>query len=174
MRFDQPSEITARALAAKWAHNNRTVSIVYRLGETCHVRSSWMTPVDGAAVAWRYGPDGRAIARPMPGDLARLAAPWAWGDVPRGSLPVGSVDVIETCLASDGSNITFNARAFFDGRRCSCGGGPGTVVTPLCELRPTDSIREQKFWRWRDFPRAGGGVDFRLSVPVWDWFPPTR
>lgn len=49
----------------------------------------------------------------------------------------------------------------------SCSGGPAPLV-PIAELALVGTV-EQRFWRWIDGPRAGGGEDYTLTVPLWAW-----
>lgn len=58
--------------------------------------------------------------------------------------------------------------AFRDGDYVSCSGGPGPLV-PVAELEVSLETVELAFWRWKDRPRAGGGIEYRLEVPVWRW-----
>ena len=38
----------------------------------------------------------------------------------------------------------------------------------MTDLQPAGT-HEYRFWRWRDMPRADGGIDYRLTVPLWSW-----
>ena len=58
----------------------------------------------------------------------------------------------------------------------STSGGPFKTIT-LSLVTPLERLRTQldKFWRWRDWPRAGGGVEHQREVTVWKlaWLPDT-
>ena len=58
-----------------------------------------------------------------------------------------------------------------DGRKplhMSTSGGPFKSIT-LSLISPLERIgtRVDSFWRWQDWPRAGGGVDYEQEVTVW-------
>lgn len=125
--------------------------------------------------------------RPQGGDLVRLAAPWQWGMIPAGRL--GTIQGIVADLPIDSWHSIIFATYSFHGRNCepmdtvhtahwanqpkfaSTSGGPGTIATPMWELMPTDERVTVTCWRWRDTPRANGGIDFRIELPVWLWIP---
>jgi hypothetical protein len=58
----------------------------------------------------------------------------------------------------------------------STSGGPFKTIT-LSRIAPLERWRTQldMFWRWRDRPRAGGGLEYQRAVTVWklDWLPDT-
>lgn len=114
---------------------------------------------------------------PKGGDAVRLIAPWSWG-----MIDVGKIGVIEGRTDKeykDNVEITFNYSCFrgkssacSDGPEyVSCSGGPGTIATPVSELKPTNETTKIRVWRWKDVPRGGGGVDYEIEVPVWEWTP---
>lgn len=47
----------------------------------------------------------------------------------------------------------------------SCSGGPCPFV-PLADLQPAGTT-ERGFWRWKSFPCAGGGLEYRRTVNHW-------
>jgi hypothetical protein len=119
----------------------------------------------------------RRSVRPSGGDAVRLSAPWRWGMLPAGS--IGIIDGVTDEERKDSAAITFNFSAFRgrsskyskDPEYCSCSGGPGTVATPVSELRPTGEAYTYTAWRWRDLPRADGGESYRVTVTLWEWAP---
>jgi hypothetical protein len=119
----------------------------------------------------------RRSVRPSGGDAVRLAAPWRWGMLPAGS--IGIIGGITDAECGEFAAITFNYSAF-RGRDskycrgpeyCSCSGGPGTVATPVSELKATGETYTYTAWRWRDLPRADGGESYRVTVTLWEWAP---
>ncbi len=56
----------------------------------------------------------------------------------------------------------------------STSGGPFKTIT-LSLIAPLERLRTQLdfFWRWRDWPRAAGGVEYQQEVTVWklSWLP---
>lgn len=119
----------------------------------------------------------RMSVRPSGGDAVRLSAPWRWGMLPAGSIGIIGGITDEECR--EYAAITFNFSAF-RGRDskyskgpecCACSGGPGTVATPVSELRPTGETYTYTAWQWRDLPRADGGESYRVTVTLWEWAP---
>jgi hypothetical protein len=53
------------------------------------------------------------------------------------------------------------------GHYVSCSGGPCPCI-PVEDLTYVGRTT-QRFWRWHDIPRAGGGEDFELEVNLWSW-----
>ncbi|MBX3439813.1 MAG: hypothetical protein KF861_20150 [Planctomycetaceae bacterium] len=55
-----------------------------------------------------------------------------------------------------------------DAGAMSTSGGPFKTV-PVEELAGLQAIGRELdwFWHWRDWPRAGGGVDYQKEVTVW-------
>jgi hypothetical protein len=118
------------------------------------------------------------------GNAVRLRTPWQWGILPAGE--IGIVDGIVGKDITDYARIIFHCRgSSFRGHSggeskyltqdalvvVSCSGGPCTIGTPVTELTPTNETIEWEFWRWKDFPRAGGGVPYKLTIPIWEWSP---
>ena len=66
--------------------------------------------------------------------------------------------------------VVFGASAFRPRSKpeyVSCSGGP-------CPFIPTDRLtlvghRTQRFWEWKDIPRAGGGVEYLEPVRLWSY-----
>lgn len=118
---------------------------------------------------------GEAGHRPMPGDAVRLTREWFIAKP-------GAIGIIGGIIGrpNDDLHITFNCRgSAFRGpssayskdgvEHISCSGGPATIGTPHVCLRPTQERIRFEFWKWKDLPRAGGGVPYELEVPVWEW-----
>jgi|GEM_PF-4767242 len=130
------------------------------------------------SIGWkRVAVTTRRSVRPSGGDAVRLASPWRWGMLPAGS--VGIIDGVTDEECEESAAITFNFSAF-RGRSskyskgpeyCSCSGGPGTVATPVSELRPTGETYTYTAWRWRDLPRADGGEPYLVTATLWEWAP---
>jgi hypothetical protein len=55
-----------------------------------------------------------------------------------------------------------------DARRMSTSGGPfrKVAVERLQGLRCWGPVRD-RFWRWKDVPRAGGGIEYLAVVTLW-------
>jgi hypothetical protein len=47
----------------------------------------------------------------------------------------------------------------------SCSGGPCPALDP--DTLSLVGTREQRFWDWKDVPRAGGGYDYTETVNLW-------
>lgn len=110
--------------------------------------------------------------KPMPGDAVRLTAPYS-------ITKPGSIGIIGGVVGRyyPTQGITFNASAF-RGRSStysegpmvvSCSGGPGTIGTNMSRLKPTTETIMFTFWHWKDTPRAGGGTEYQLEIPQWEW-----
>lgn len=54
-----------------------------------------------------------------------------------------------------------------DGSYISCSGGPIPITS--AERLTYAGSTEQRFWHWKDRPRANGGVDYTLTVALWHW-----
>lgn len=114
---------------------------------------------------------------PQGGDAVRLTAPWRWG-----MLEPGKIGIIDGEVGKDITDfvrITFNfscfrgkSSAYSNGPEfVSCSGGPATIATPVTDLKPTGETIEIIAWKWKGLPRAGGGENYRVEVPVWEWAP---
>jgi hypothetical protein len=113
---------------------------------------------------------------PQPGDAVRLDGPY-WG------AELGAIAIIDSThygwdwdTGEPHVMLVFKASAFRGPRsaysadqteRVSCSGGPCPFVK-LADLTPAGE-RAVTFWRWRDLPRAGGGVEYQRTVPLWSW-----
>lgn len=125
---------------------------------------------------------------PKGGDAVRLTRPWKWGLVSAGK--IGIINGIVGREITDYASITFNYSCFrgknskySDGPEfVSCSGGPGTIATPVGELKPSvvvddnGNLRQETTviwaWRWKkDLPRSSGGEYYQVTVPVWEWPP---
>lgn len=102
---------------------------------------------------------------PMPGDAVRLIGRYT-------GVKFGSIAILDGAIgfAEDSYMAVFAASAFRDARVVSCSGGPAPYVA-CDELQPTGEMITQLFWRWKDLPRANGGEQYLLEVPLWDWTP---
>jgi hypothetical protein len=108
---------------------------------------------------------------PQPGDAVRLDTAW-WGAA-EGSIAI--IDGSHYDPSTDTALLVFGASAFrgpaggrYDNRQeiVCCSGGPCPRIA-LSALQPTGNTRPVNFWRWRDMPRAGGGENYTLDVPLW-------
>lgn len=127
--------------------------------------------------AARY--DGPAELRPMPGDFVTLGPDFtgAYWDYPRraGGIINGWVgyeaeEYLVMFGAQEGGAFRGPSDAFLGSRATvfvDCSGGPGIRI-PAHELKPGLN-RHAHFWRWADWPRAGGQSTYRLLVPGWVW-----
>lgn len=129
--------------------------------QICPTCGCWRGPKDSK---YRCGAPLCQCKRPMAGDAVLLTAPWSiapaksWG-------VIGGMCSIE----DDFLHICFHANCFNDGHSVSCSGGPATIALPAFLLIPSDGIKQQNFWKWKDVPRAGGGIGYSTEVPVWEW-----
>lgn len=132
--------------------------------------------------------DPDTARRPQGGDLVRLASNWAWGGLPLGKLGTIQGQVGRNLEPHDWASIIF-ATYSFRGRSCEPGdshwtahwadfpiyastsGGPGTIETPMWQLLPSTERLTVTCWKWKSIPIAHGGIDFRVELPVWLWFP---
>jgi hypothetical protein len=85
-------------------------------------------------------------------------------------------------LMADWSTVKAGAyagRAFFgtstnrsrEPRVCSCSGGPGTIMTPVSDLRRTGKMRMTRYWRWKTYPKRDGGEEYAELAWIWEWTP---
>lgn len=113
-------------------------------------------------------------ARPWGGDLIISRPHWDWG----GPCTHGAMGVLGGAAdeSNTGASVCMGAYSVFRGRNSrfdtgrvyvSCSGGPATIHTPIDGAEFAGVFAEQRFWRWKDVPRANGGRDYRLFVPVW-------
>jgi hypothetical protein len=109
--------------------------------------------------------------QPQPGDAVRLDSTTYYG------AREGAIAIIDsTHYDWEGRCLIVFAASAFRGKASkysdgpefvSCSGGPCPLVR-LADLKPA-GMREQRFWRWIDLPRADGGEDYRRTVPLWSW-----
>jgi hypothetical protein len=110
--------------------------------------------------------------QPQPGDAVRLDSATYYG------AREGAIAIIDsTHYDWEGRCLIVFAASAFRGpetayspdqtESVSCSGGPCPLVR-MADLKPAGT-REQRFWRWRDMPRANGGVNYRRTVPLWSW-----
>jgi len=108
---------------------------------------------------------------PRGGDVARLASPWRWAS----TLKVGALGFIDGCVNREyliSVQITFNSVPFLDSQFCSASGGPGSIATPITELKPTRERVAMPCWMWKDGRRgAHKGVHYERTCRIWDWYP---
>jgi hypothetical protein len=109
---------------------------------------------------------------PRGGDVVRLCSPWKWA----GSLvKVGDYGFIDGGARDEylvSVQITFNSVPFIDESYCSASGGPGSIDTPIVELKPTAERVALRCWRWNDgHARAHNGSEYMRVCRVWDWYP---
>jgi hypothetical protein len=109
---------------------------------------------------------------PMPGDAVRLTRDWSF-------VKAGQIAIIGGVIGERRNEylICFAYSAFrgpnskYSEDRTefvSCSGGPAPYI-PTSVLRPTGQLHNVTFWRWIDLPRADGGQNYQLDVPLWEW-----
>lgn len=112
------------------------------------------------------------------GDAVRLTREWSIAKAGEIGIIGGRTDECQTDL-----HITFNASCFrgrssgyapaAEPEYVSCSGGPATISTPVSRLRAPGpglaAFVRRRFWQWKDLPRGGGGFDYELDVPLWEW-----
>jgi hypothetical protein len=107
---------------------------------------------------------------PRGGDAVRLTAPWQWG-----ALPAGELGLIDGGSPGVGHvRILFKASMFRERSTgaVSCSGGPGTIATPIVDLKPTDEQLVTDAWDWDERgPGQDHGVWYQVTVPIWEWEP---
>jgi hypothetical protein len=99
---------------------------------------------------------------PMPGDLAQIKNSH---DV---LIKDGSYGVIEGIIGErrDEYLVCFNAYSTFRESSVSSSGGPAYMIKAKDLVDAKKSI-EWYFWKWRDRPRAGGGLPYKENCRVW-------
>jgi len=128
--------------------------------QVCSNCGYWRGPKESTH---RHGAPLCQCKRPMPGDAVLLTAPWSIA-------PAGSWGMIGGMCGTEPAflHICFRANCFMD-KYVTCSGGPATMALPAFLLNPSDGIKQQDFWKWKDTPRAGGGVWYSTEVTVWEW-----
>ena len=74
----------------------------------------------------------------------------------------------------DQVEITFHYSAFVGEvpELASVSGGPGTIATPISQLRLLPDVFEYTAWTWRDgYAGGGNGVQYRRKARLWEWTP---
>jgi hypothetical protein len=108
---------------------------------------------------------------PRGGDAVRLCAPWKFAT----TLQIGAYGFIDGAVNGEhliSVEITFNSVPFVDESYCSASGGPGSIATPIAELKPTSDRVALRCWRWNDgYARAHNGSEYMRVCRVWDWYP---
>lgn len=114
--------------------------------------------------------------KPMPGDVVELTGKWSIAEVGQWGVINGTVGEFE-----EEREVTFGCGGqIFRGpnhgflppeapQYVSCSGGPGIWYLPMRLLKPTGRTKTIQCWKWRDVPRACGGVPHTVTVPVWEW-----
>jgi hypothetical protein len=109
---------------------------------------------------------------PRGADVARLRVSWKWAG---GLVKVGDYGFIDGGVREEyltSVQITFNSVPFVDESFCSASGGPGSIATPISELKPTDERVALLCWRWSDGRAAAhNGAEYMRVCRVWDWYP---
>lgn len=82
----------------------------------------------------------------------------------------GVITSSEGWHGADEVMFVFSASAFRERGYVSCSGGPCPVVK--ASALTYGGTTTQRFWRWIDRPRAGGGEDYDDIVNLWYWAPP--
>lgn len=112
--------------------------------------------------------------RPEAGDVVRLDGDW-WGaetgshGVINGGDHYGPDDAMVVFNLYGGAAFRGPASAHAPDQRpsVSCSGGPCPAI-PKKDLRYVGTV-EQRFWRWKDIPRADGGEEYTETVSLWSW-----
>ncbi|NJD75739.1 MAG: hypothetical protein FIB08_01400 [Candidatus Methanoperedens sp.] len=104
----------------------------------------------------------RIVTYPMPGDLVMienshdtLIANFSYG-------------IIEGIIGEpqDEYLVCFNAYSTFRDTSVSASGGPAYMIHAK-NLVDAKIARDWFFWKWKDMPRAGGGVPFKETCRIW-------
>lgn len=108
--------------------------------------------------------------KPVPGDVVRLDGPYmgvaagARAVIDGGPL-TDDVEVLAVCAPSAFRGASRRGGAEY----VSVSGGPCPLI-PVKDLT-YEGTTTQRFWRWLDRPRKGGGIDYELTVNLWSWTP---
>jgi hypothetical protein len=136
-----------------------------------HRDYGWCSDCDTPRFDCRCEPPERL---PRPGDAVRIM-------VDKPGVQAGSIAVLEgrvrDLAPKDVSEVCFGFRpAYRDPYQehpeyVKATGGPSWYISPL-DLTPTYETYEMPFWRDKDkFPRAGNGIAYTLTVPIWEYTP---
>jgi len=111
------------------------------------------------------------VDKPRGGDAVILATSWM-------EAKQGDIGIIEGFCdrepQDDEIQITFHYSAFVGEapELASVSGGPGTIATPISELRLLPDPFEYIAWTWRDGRASGGnGVQYLRKARLWEWTP---
>ncbi|MGB8216284.1 MAG: hypothetical protein WCE94_03190 [Candidatus Methanoperedens sp.] len=99
---------------------------------------------------------------PMPGDLAKISNSHDC------LINNRSYGVIEGIIGSkkDEYLVCFNAYSTYRDDTVSASGGPAYMINASDLMESAESV-EWTFWKWKDRPRADGGVPYRTNCRVW-------
>jgi hypothetical protein len=109
---------------------------------------------------------------PRPGDAIRIM-------VDHIETHAGEIAVLEGKVRDlgpkDVAEICFNFSAYRDPddkpEYVSASGGPAWKIA-ICDLKPTNETKRMLFWRFKHGEmRAGNGLRYMLTVPVWEYTP---
>ncbi len=102
------------------------------------------------------------LIRPMPGDLVMILNS---GDC---LVKNRSLGVIEGIVGEYRNHylVCFNDSTFNDGKIVNASGGPAYCIDSA-RLKQSPRILNKTFWKWKDFPRGGGGEYYIKSCKVW-------
>jgi len=110
--------------------------------------------------------------KPKPGDAVLYTA-----DEPYIGVKKGQIAIIDGHWYDDKTCLICFAYSAFKGKASkysehgeyvSCSGGPLPLVAHK-DLKPTGKKKTITFWRWKDYPRAGGGEYYQEDVTLWEW-----
>ena len=112
--------------------------------------------------------------RPMPGDVVRILNP---KDCLITDKSYGIIEGIEGRFEEQ-YLVCFNAYSIFRGVSSkyatdknvsiTASGGPAFYIAPE-SLYSTDEQKDMEFWKWKDHPRADGGVRYSQACRVWEY-----
>jgi len=105
---------------------------------------------------------------PTPGDMAVCLTDSYYSSVGK----QGMRGVLEMHTYGEGLiALTFQPSIFRpidrDDNYISVSGGPTPAI--LRDSLTYLGTTTQRFWHWKDRPRAGGGVDYFMNVGLWGW-----
>ena len=118
--------------------------------------------LDTIAVVEEHLNGGIELTKPMPGDLVMILNS---GDC---LVKNRSLGVIEGIIGEYRNHylVCFNDSTFNDGKIVNASGGPAYCIDSA-RLKQSPRILNKTFWKWKDFPRAGGGEYYIKSCKVW-------
>ena len=99
---------------------------------------------------------------PLPGDIVILTDKCMWVEAGRKAIIEGKVGQPQPSYM-----ICFDASAFRNETVIYCSGGPSPFV--LSEDLKYGGKTTENFWKWKDVPRAGGGLQYQMEVSLWYW-----